>query len=66
MADWSSIPGNPEIKVFHDHVADSNRLPVAVERPSVTGRAPRKLAGASGFGKYEFDCAPTAACKSLP
>jgi hypothetical protein len=45
MADWSSIPGNPEIKVFHDHVADSNRLPVAVERPSVTGRPHRVNSG---------------------
>ncbi len=26
MADWSSIPGNPEIKVFHDHVAELEPL----------------------------------------
>src|SRR5258708_8122268 len=26
MADWSSIPGNPEIKVFHDHLAELEPL----------------------------------------
>jgi phosphoglycerate dehydrogenase-like enzyme len=26
MADWSSIPGNPEIKVFNDHVSDLELL----------------------------------------
>jgi phosphoglycerate dehydrogenase-like enzyme len=26
MADWSSIPGNPEISVFNDHVFDENSL----------------------------------------
>src|SRR5580658_2457876 len=26
MADWSSIPGNPEISVFNDHVSDENLL----------------------------------------
>ena len=26
MADWSSIPGNPEIKVFNDHVSDVELL----------------------------------------
>jgi phosphoglycerate dehydrogenase-like enzyme len=26
MADWSSIPGNPEIKVFNDHVSDMELL----------------------------------------
>jgi phosphoglycerate dehydrogenase-like enzyme len=26
MADWSSIPGNPEIKVFSDHVAELEKL----------------------------------------
>jgi phosphoglycerate dehydrogenase-like enzyme len=26
MADWSSIPGSPEIKVFNDHVSDVERL----------------------------------------
>jgi phosphoglycerate dehydrogenase-like enzyme len=26
MADWSSIPGNPEIRVFNDHVSDENLL----------------------------------------
>src|ERR1700722_19848423 len=26
MADWSLIPGNPEIKVFSDHVAELERL----------------------------------------
>jgi phosphoglycerate dehydrogenase-like enzyme len=26
MADWSSIPGNPEIKVFNDHVSDIELL----------------------------------------
>ena len=26
MADWSSIPGHPEIKVFNDHVAELERL----------------------------------------
>ena len=26
MADWSSIPGNPEIKVFNDHLPDIDLL----------------------------------------
>lgn len=26
MADWSSIPGNPELKVFHDHLAELEPL----------------------------------------
>ena len=26
MADWSSIPGNPEISVFNDHISDENSL----------------------------------------
>jgi phosphoglycerate dehydrogenase-like enzyme len=26
MADWSLIPGNPEIKVFHDHVVELEKL----------------------------------------
>lgn len=26
MADWASIPGQPEIKVFNDHVSDVDRL----------------------------------------
>src|SRR5580704_13873051 len=26
MADWSSIPGNPEIRVFNDHISDVNSL----------------------------------------
>ncbi len=26
MADWSSIPGNPEISVFNDHMSDENSL----------------------------------------
>jgi phosphoglycerate dehydrogenase-like enzyme len=26
MADWSSIPGNPEIRVFNDHISDENAL----------------------------------------
>jgi phosphoglycerate dehydrogenase-like enzyme len=26
MADWSSIPGNPEIEVFNDHISELERL----------------------------------------
>jgi phosphoglycerate dehydrogenase-like enzyme len=26
MADWSSIPGHPEISVFNDHISDENSL----------------------------------------
>jgi len=26
MADWSSIPGDPEISVFNDHISDENSL----------------------------------------
>jgi len=26
MADWSSIPGNPEVRVFNDHISDEEAL----------------------------------------
>jgi len=26
LADWSSIPGRPEVKVFRDHVLDLEKL----------------------------------------
>jgi hypothetical protein len=26
MADWSSIPGNPEIQVFNDHLSEGEAL----------------------------------------
>jgi phosphoglycerate dehydrogenase-like enzyme len=70
MADWSSIPGNPEISVFNDHVSDENLL---VERllpfdivcimrertlmsATLLGRLPNlKLIASTGTGNAAID-----------